>query len=71
MTPKILLKELREKSRSFLCGMYEGLGDDICTDYKLKNSVAKALKLNDSKWGNPGYDQNNVSNDWDRDSEEY
>ena len=62
----ILLKELREKSHAYLTSMYQHMGNDSTTDFKLKCSIAKAIRLNDNKWG-----QTIIDGDWDRDSEEY
>ena len=63
---KIKLKDLREKSHDYLTSMYQHMGNDSSTDFKLKNSIAKAIRLNDNKWG-----QTIIDGDWDRDSEEY
>ena len=63
--PKIKLKDLRKLSRKTLSNMYQQAYSFDNFDNDLKNSIAKAIRLNDNKWIIRDED------DWDRDSEEY
>ena len=47
---KIKLKDLRKLSRKTLSNMYQQAYSFDNFDNDLKNSIAKAIRLNDNKW---------------------